>query len=254
MRIRVTEVPMTRNEIAKSLLIAAADMIGTKVEILPTGMWTTPGSSHYRDDEGEVQLGKLGTATFVMKTNGGFQVTHVGLDHLFDKYEVVVHEPTRRRATAKPVLETIGLNPEQIATIKALQAKMESESRVTADQLRRLEQEQATKAKVAAVKERYGALRNEDLLMGSPRFPKDTPLVRLIESQPDAEELLSQLRDAFNLPGLDTYKVIRAARNAMAEYAMSDGANWRPDSISDVAKKIGVKSFVATLVAHARGN
>lgn len=100
--------------------------------------------------------------------------------------------------------------------------------------------------------ERYGALLHESLVMGSQSWGRDVPLMRLIETDGRSEELLTELRTAAALPTADLYRALRTVRNALGVNVglspMSNNANWRPDSVSEVAKKVGVGQFVATLI------
>lgn len=150
-----------------------------------------------------------------------------------------------------------------VAEVARLRAAVEAEAaearrrEADAAEVRRREDE-ARRAEAEARRARYGAILGEGLLAGMQQFPRDVPLVRMIDADPGADDLLGSLREALARPGCDPYEAIRDVTNDLgvggAGWAsrMSHGANWRPDTVSGVARAVGVGRFVDALVARLR--
>lgn len=99
---------------------------------------------------------------------------------------------------------------------------------------------------------RHGRIRDEGLLSGTSSFPRDEVLLDLIEADPGADAMLASLREALEVPGADAYRAIRDVTNDLGGSRMSDGANWRPDTVSRVARAVGVGRYVSALVGRLR--
>lgn len=107
--------------------------------------------------------------------------------------------------------------------------------------------------------EHLGVLENCALLAGSSTWRKDTTLITLISAHPNNNRLIRELREAVAKSNLlDVDKVIRAVtiyyaktlgENFAGTANMTDNSNWRPDTVSRVAKTVGIDEFVDTLVA-----
>lgn len=138
----------------------------------------------------------------------------------------------------------------RVALLRSIKEREEREA-IYAE--RRMKEEEEKLKKLNERKERYGNLLKYDLLMGEQRNPKDTPLVKLIDASPESDRLIKKLKEAVEgahfQPAIMCIKNVRNRLGlGVGEPPMKEDANWRPDSISGVAKKVGVEKFVEALV------